>query len=169
MRVLHLLQAKARRPLQVKHHFEDARRFHLSNLRLRNTGSRDLRLDGQLKESEARKVSLFDELFPKEEQHSQIKPAEPDCDATSISRLPLSDLDHLDTSYRGKIREEVASRHTEAAAQGALKHWKPAILVLSRASKSLVDADFRRIAPKGRHIEEWTGPGDIIKGAAHGL
>ena len=45
--------------------------------------------------------------------------------------------------------------------------WDLAILVLSRASSSLLNDDFRRIAPRGHHIDDWKGPGDILKGELH--
>lgn len=108
------------------------------------------------------RVSLFDELFPEEKEQLQTKSSKPDI---QIPRLPLSDIDHLDPFvHRGRSPKGHANKLAEAAAQSAVKQWNPAVLVLQRASKSLVDADFRRVAPKGRHIEEWTGPGDILKG-----
>ncbi|KAL8932007.1 MAG: hypothetical protein Q9211_006585, partial [Gyalolechia sp. 1 TL-2023] len=105
---------------------------------------------------QAGKVSLFDELFS--EENTQ------DHDLIEIPRLPLSDIGHLDSfPFRLESGKRLAKKLTEAAAQESVKQWNPAVLVLSRASKSLVDADFRRVAPKGRHIGEWTGPGDILK------
>lgn len=102
------------------------------------------------------KKSLFDELFSE-----QIKETGK---SIEIPRLPLSDIDHLDPlPLHQQTRKKLANKLTEAAAQRSVKQWNPAVLVLSRASKSLVDTDFRRVAPKGRHIGEWTGPGDILK------
>ncbi|KAL8790472.1 MAG: hypothetical protein Q9213_000624 [Squamulea squamosa] len=109
-------------------------------------------------------VSLFDELFPEEKDELRTAAPDQDQDKIQIPRLPLSDIDHLDPypllngSPKGPSR-----KLTQVAAHGAVKQWKPAVLLLNRASKSLVDADFRRIAPKGHHIGEWTGPGDILK------
>ncbi|KAL8656017.1 MAG: hypothetical protein Q9226_002821, partial [Calogaya cf. arnoldii] len=81
-----------------------------------------------------------------------------------VPRLPLSDIDHLDPYPRSSgRRRDPSKKRAEDSAQGATKQWNPAVLLLNRASKSLVDADFRRIAPKGRHIDQWTGPGDILK------
>ncbi|MCJ1261358.1 hypothetical protein MMC22_001222 [Lobaria immixta] len=45
----------------------------------------------------------------------------------------------------------------------SLRQFNLAVLVIRRASKSLVESDFRRIAPKGQHIDDWKGPGDILK------
>lgn len=107
---------------------------------------------------QAEKVSLFDELFSKENKQTS--------NSIEVPRLPLSDIDHLESfPLRYETRKKLANKLTQAAAQSSVKQWNPAVLVLSRASKSLVDADFRRVAPKGRHIGEWTGPGDILKGA----
>jgi len=39
-------------------------------------------------------------------------------------------------------------------------------MVLRNASKSLSENDFRRVVPKGRHIEGWKGQGDIMKGTS---
>ncbi len=40
------------------------------------------------------------------------------------------------------------------------------VLVLRGASPSLTEADFRRMIPKGKHIEEWAGEGSILKGVS---
>ncbi|KAL8678523.1 MAG: hypothetical protein Q9186_005131 [Xanthomendoza sp. 1 TL-2023] len=112
------------------------------------------------------RLSLFDELFSEEKEQLQATAADPGPHERHIPRLPLSDIDHLDPyPPPGGSPKGPSNKLTEAAAHGAVKQWNPAVLVLNRASKSLTDADFRRIAPKGRHIEEWTGPGDILKGA----
>ncbi|KAI4102461.1 MAG: hypothetical protein LQ339_004615 [Xanthoria mediterranea] len=114
--------------------------------------------------SQPQRVSLFDELFPEEKETPQPTSYQSEHDELHVPRLPLSDMDHLDPypASSGSLKGP-SKKRAEAAAQGAPKQWDPAVLVLNRASKSLVDADFRRIAPKGRHIGEWTGPGDILK------
>ncbi|CAO1598567.1 hypothetical protein XANCAGTX0491_002329 [Xanthoria calcicola] len=114
--------------------------------------------------SQPQRISLFDELFPEEKETPQPTTYQSEHDELQVPRLPLSDIDHLDPypASSGSLKGP-SKKRTEAAAQGAPKQWDPAVLVLNRASKSLVDADFRRIAPKGRHIGEWTGPGDILK------
>ncbi|KAI4245358.1 MAG: hypothetical protein L6R42_010207, partial [Xanthoria sp. 1 TBL-2021] len=114
--------------------------------------------------SQSQRASLFDELFPEEKEGLHPTTNRPEHDELHVPRLPLSDIDHLDPypASSGGLKGP-SKKRAEAAAQGAPKQWDPAVLVLNRASKSLVDADFRRIAPKGRHIGEWTGPGDILK------
>ncbi|KAI4249194.1 MAG: hypothetical protein L6R40_000652 [Gallowayella cf. fulva] len=109
-------------------------------------------------------LSLFDELFPEETEQLRATALERDHDEIHIPRLPLSDIDHLDPyPPPGGSPKGASKKETEVAAHGAVKQWNPAVLVLNRASKSLMESDFRRIAPKGRHISEWTGPGDILK------
>lgn len=157
MRILHLLSADALQSPLLRQYLGHVRRVH-------HSGSAPTD-DGRPKRPPAKQTSLYDELFPEEQAESQTAPTEPDHDSIEIPRLPLSDIDHLDSySQRSESRKRRTNELTQAAAQGAVKQWNPAVLVLSRASKSLVDADFRRIAPKGRHIGEWTGPGDILKG-----
>ncbi|KAL8715005.1 MAG: hypothetical protein Q9220_000962 [cf. Caloplaca sp. 1 TL-2023] len=97
---------------------------------------------------------------------SQSKEEEPQLkgEGIHVPRLPLTDIGHFNTltHHRGKP-EPAAKGITKEASHGAAKNWNPAILVLSRASKSLIEADFRRLVPQGQHIEGWTGPGDIWK------
>lgn len=115
---------------------------------------------------QSHRLSLFDELFPEETEQLRATALERDHDEIHIPRLPLSDIDHLDPyPPPGGSPKGASKKETEVAAHGAVKQWNPAVLVLNRASKSLMESDFRRIAPKGRHISEWTGPGDILKGA----
>lgn len=46
----------------------------------------------------------------------------------------------------------------------SLRQWNISVLVIRRASRSLIESDFRRVAPKGRHIDDWKGLGDILRG-----
>lgn len=125
---------------------------------------RKTRVDhGRAEELQAKHPSLYDEFFPKEiEQSASTEPNNNDKD---IPRLPLSDLDQFGpVSHPSEDSQQPATNLTEASDKSAVKQWNLAVLVLNRVSKSLVDADFRRIAPKGRSLAEWTGPGDILKG-----
>ena len=118
-----------------------------------------------VRSSQPQRVSLWDELFPEERDESQPTTDGLEDDELHVPRLPLTDIDHLDPyPASGDSQKGSSKKLAEAAAHSATKQWNPAVLVLNRASKSLVDADFRRIAPKGRHIGEWTGPGDVLKG-----
>ena len=107
------------------------------------------------------RLSLFEELFPEEAKklHSNGK----DGEEHDVPRLAQLDLGNLDDG--GSERSRMGAEDmTKSAHKDAFRRNNLAILVLQRASKSLVEDDFRRIIPKGQHIEEWKGPGDIIRG-----
>lgn len=158
MRTLHLLHAEAIRSPPARRSFKSVRCIHRSSPAQTN--------NGRSRKPQAQHVSLYDELFPEEKDLAGTTSAASKDEDIEIPRLPLSDLEHFEPFYRRSGDSQYpATESTEASAQESAKQWNPAVLVLSRASKSLVDADFRRIAPKGRHIEEWTGLGDILKGA----
>ncbi|KAL8694222.1 MAG: hypothetical protein Q9218_001109 [Villophora microphyllina] len=121
--------------------------------------------NGKGRKAQRKPVSLFDELFPAEKESRRTVANGSSQDDPQIPRLPLTDIEHLDSlSHHDESSNGGKRKLTKEAAQESVKKWNPAILVLQRASKSLTEADFRRIAPKGQHIEEWTGPGDIVKG-----
>lgn len=46
----------------------------------------------------------------------------------------------------------------------SLRQWNISVLVIRRASRSLIESDFRRVAPKGQHIDDWKALGDILRG-----
>lgn len=113
--------------------------------------------------SQPQRLSLLEELFPgdgyKNKLSSEVKDQE-------LPRLPLPELDEFfeevpDDLGRNRDRP---SKVTQSAAAHAFRHQKLAVLVLQTASKSLIESDFRRVAPKGKHIDDWTGPGDILRG-----
>ena len=115
------------------------------------------------------KESLFHELFPEEKLIDRTNGALTDveCEDHHVPRLYLSDIEGVDGDWslgNSGQKTEIAS-----ATASAFRLWDLAILVLSRASKSLLDDDFRRIAPQGRHIDDWRGPGDIVKGTSMSL
>ena len=106
-------------------------------------------------------LSLFEELFPEEsdKQFHKVYSAK-----EQIPRLPLSDLDEVDKPDGHISGLGRPSDLTKAASRAAFRQWNLSILIIQRASKSLNESDFRRIAPKGQHIEDWKGPGDPLKG-----
>lgn len=111
--------------------------------------------------------SLFEELFPDEARKSvrTRNASQKDDNEHDVPRLDFNDLVK-------SLREEDAwfddeggpQEVTAAASKQAFRQDNVAILALRAASKSLIESDFRRIAPKGKHIKDWTGPGDILKG-----
>ena len=134
---------------------------------------RSLRLDRhnnrRLEEVKARqgptqRPSLLEELFPKLGATAELGNTSND---QVMPRLPLLEVD--DTFERSQHdlgqRREAPKKLAGAAAANAFKQNQLAILILQTASKSLVESDFRRVTPKGKHIDDWTGPGDVDKGA----
>jgi len=108
--------------------------------------------------------SLYEELFPGEGQKTDFKASKSDSAERQVPRLQLSSLELLVGPQEGT--EAPAQEAIETASKHALRKKNVAILVLRAASKSLIESDFRRITPKGKHIEDWRGPGDILKGAS---
>lgn len=114
------------------------------------------------------KLSLFEELFPEEIDNHRSHQVGSRSNEEPIPRLPLPNVDEVDRLYQddrteGRIQHDGISR-VAFMERDSLRQWNLAVLVLRRASKSLVESDFRRIAPKGQHINDWKGPGDILKG-----
>lgn len=110
--------------------------------------------------------SLFEELFPDEARQSvQNQPIEK---SDTKQHVPRLDFDDLEKSIRQKDdfpnREVRPQEVTEAASKHAFYQENVTVVALRGASKSLAESDFRRIAPKGKHIKDWTGPGEILKG-----
>ena len=116
-------------------------------------------------------LSLLEELFPEEAQNLR---AFHDQKTTQTERLipplPLSpdpdDVSILGSKRSGstrlhKVRKNGRIGNLPADAQ---QRKEMTVMVLRYASKSLCEDDFRRIVPKGKHIEGWKGQGDILKG-----
>lgn len=119
-------------------------------------------------------LSLLEELFPEEAVKLKVRNHPPastkNCDR-DIPPLPLSsDLDDVTSAHakgwrrnsRGPPRRRDGRIGTlSAEARG---RTDVTVMVIHNASKSLCEDDFRRVVPKGKHIEGWKGQGDILKG-----
>lgn len=110
------------------------------------------------------KLSLLEQLFPEEIKKQQTTtngPRRPE----ELPRLPPPELDEQhDFLEDAWIEGQLTSKSkTREATFNAFRQENTTVLVLSRVSTALCDADFRRIAPRGTHIEEWRGPGDPLK------
>ena len=126
--------------------------------------------------SHKEKVSLWNELFP-EKTNNKDKAVGRGNDNGSYgpkpsaiirneltTQLPLPTVDELFQGFRPRsLAREVAQQ----ASSNAFQREKTAVLVLQAASKSLTEEDFRCLVPKGKHIEGWTGPGNIQKSTLH--
>lgn len=112
--------------------------------------------------------SLLEELFPEEIQGDGGRDPKIYDDVQSVPRLPLPEVDDLSEGFylESDLERAQPNKLTKAAAAAkAFRHQQLVVLSLDTGSKSLVESDFRRIAPKGQHIDDWTGPGDILKSA----
>ena len=115
-----------------------------------------------------RKPSLLEELFPEDVKKAEKGKKQEEVGHDDVPRVPPLNLDGLLKDFETGIdTPQVQTQQklrTREAMLDAFRQQKLTVLVLSRASKSLAESDFRRVAPKGMHIEEWRGPGDILKG-----
>ncbi|MCJ1431141.1 hypothetical protein MMC27_000492 [Xylographa pallens] len=112
-----------------------------------------------------RELSLLEQLFP-EEAKTQAKASEHGRKVQEeLARLPPPEFDELYESLNddSDYMQLTSKLKTREATINAFRQKNTTILLLSRVSTALCDADFRRIVPRGIHIEEWRGPGDILK------
>ncbi|MCJ1348343.1 hypothetical protein MMC31_006574, partial [Peltigera leucophlebia] len=104
-------------------------------------------------------LSLLEELFPEEVQKKRCR--SPTEGQQHIPRLPLSTLTEENPEGHNVVR---GGKHLEALVErDSSRQWNISVLVIRRASRSLIESDFRRIAPKGQHIDDWKGLGDILR------
>lgn len=105
-------------------------------------------------------LSLLEELFPEEVQKKRSR--SPTKGQQHIPRLPLSTLTEETPEGHNVVR---GGKHLEALVErDSSRQWNISVLVIRRASRSLIESDFRRVAPKGQHIDDWKGLGDILRG-----
>ena len=117
----------------------------------------------RVRRQKAQKLSLFEELFPEETRKREDCTLNIEEKYHDVPRLPLPEVDEENHGDRDPSRVRSAQVANQATA-GAFRQKKLAVLVLQIASKSLIESDFRLVAPKGEHIARWTGPGDLLKG-----
>ena len=113
----------------------------------------------------SQRQSLFEELFPEEVQKDGDRDRKSYDDVHNVPPLPLPEIYDISGGFgHESARERTQLRQvTKVAAANALRPQQLAVLSLDTGSKSLIESDFRGIAPKGQHIDDWTGPGDILK------
>ena len=116
------------------------------------------------------KLTLLEELFPAEAKKAKRMLAslaqKQGAFKKEIARLDPPEFDDLqDTGTDLENENEAQSWLTaQSASQASMRADNLTILVHYGASPDLVDADYQRVTPRGAHIEEWKGPGDIVKG-----
>ena len=132
----------------------------IRSIRWRNYVSEKVFEEREEQEEPKRELSLLEELFPEESKRSTRKEYSKRDKTDELPRLRPPEFDDGETQAQRQSKLT-----TRAASTDAFRHSQITVLLLSQASKSLTEDDFRRIAPRGKHIDEWKGPGDIVKGA----
>ncbi|KAI0533387.1 hypothetical protein GGR58DRAFT_116350 [Xylaria digitata] len=121
--------------------------FHHGDIRSNSGGDQQQEDDQRGVPSQApakQKPSLFEQLFPDEAKRSPVQ-------ATSASDAEPPRL---------AVPEELHDE--DVAASMPLEFYSPdlrakSMLILSAASKNLVESDFLRLGVKGKHVEGWVG------------
>ena len=113
----------------------------------------------------SRNLSLLEELFPEDVQRDGGRDSRFHNRTVDVPRLALPEVDDQSERFEHDpdCERVQPKKVSETAAANAFRQQQLAVLSLGTASKSLIESDFRRIAPKGQHIDNWTGPGDILK------
>ena len=111
------------------------------------------------------KISLLEELFPEETRIHRAKSDKIKNAAEDVPRLPLPGFGFLDPlGGTDPVKSQAEIESARSASAHAFRQWNLTVLVVRRVSKSLTESDFRRIVPKGHHIDEWQGLGNFIQG-----
>lgn len=121
---------------------------------------------GTILNSDFQKPSLLEELFPEETENRKNRGTKCESEDLRVPRLSMPNPDREDELQSGSRTQGLSQldETSKGASRNAYRQWSLTVLVARRASKSLDESDFRRIAPKGHHIEDWKGPGDFLKG-----
>ena len=107
---------------------------------------------------EVSEQSLLDELFP--EASSQIQPSLTDKRPSPPKLdLPLPDTNTPIRFTRSDTRTDREKAIDALRARGETT----TVLQLSHCSTALTEADFRRLIPRGLHIESWSRDGEFYK------
>ena len=150
------------RPLRRRSGGEDMR----LQLKAKSDDSRDQK-SGRLSiwPSRSELKSLLDEIFPSDDITDSAGSAK----YNEPTEMPRLKLEHLitDEEYRPKTaeqsEEETLRRFYEAEREHLGK--EKGILLFRGLGPSLEEEDFRRLSPKGKHIEGWEHElGNILKG-----
>lgn len=126
---------------------------------LKSGGQENASADGGKKDAGP---SLYEQLFPDQHEVEVKKQRESD-----IPRLPVSDAAPTFRKYgRGHKDEKVTGSRAawELQKEMAAEPTRISVLVLRNASKNLVEEDFKRIIPQGKHLPGWKlEQGDILQ------
>lgn len=109
-----------------------------------------------LPNEEVSEQSLLEELFPEANSAPPPRPTEKSRDQYPRLELPKSAIRPETVGGRRKVEK----RATEPFQQ---QREQIAVLQLTHCSTGLTEADFRRIIPKGKHLEGWRRDSDFYK------
>lgn len=124
--------------------------------------------DGHGSIAESHKPSLIEQLFPEEtKRHEEAQRKA----SREVPRLPLDTAKPFNARRHPRQPAETAiPRSAESQRLYELMRredelsQQTTVLLLRNASPNLVEEDFRRLIPQGKHMEGWTlEQGDIIK------
>jgi hypothetical protein len=100
--------------------------------------------------------SLLDELFPESSSYTQPH-------YTGRNPYPKLDLPSSVPLVRRAFHDQPLSEREKMAQSFQKSSENITALQLVHCSTELVEADFRRLVPKGKHIEGWTRDGEFTK------
>jgi hypothetical protein len=105
--------------------------------------------------------SLFDELFPNQASKSPAQHS-----SSRERHVPRLSFDKSEVGASDALADAVLTADTTKPEPQWFGKWigRLGVLRLSGASQGLCENDFRRLTPRGKHIEEWQGKGQIQKG-----
>jgi len=112
------------------------------------------------------KPSLAEQLFPEETKRYEEAKHQP---SREVPRLPLERTEYVEEEQHRvfeKTPPPVSSPWVRPLPGRAMDVGgeQTSVLVLRNASRNLVEEDFRRLIPQGRHMQGWTlEQGDILK------
>lgn len=137
-----------------------------------NAGQERQQVDEQVPDRP--KPSLFARLFPEDAKKKAQPNLEGTSDADVVRNTWASQLaaaaDNDDEPPRLAVPEELRDDADDILAQLRSERASPAfraqgMLILSAASKNLLESDFLRVGAKGKLVEGWVG--GILKGKKH--
>ena len=100
------------------------------------------------------KLSLAEQLFPEESKRHEASQTAP----RDVPRIPVeapSTLSHVQVTKRDRKAGHISAGAAAARAQRRAEEPHRGILVLRCASHNLTEEEFRRVEPRGLHIEGW--------------
>lgn len=115
--------------------------------------------------SRSESKSLLDEVFPSDESKAQAESK----NGNGPLEMPRLTLEHLikDEEYKVPTKEQSEEERLRMFYKAEREHLgkEKGILLFRGLSPSMEDEDFRRLSPKGKHIEGWEHElGNIVKG-----